>query len=516
MSESCGNPNVESEAVMPRKAKFDKGKTCVKCKENPGNLVIRHAVYCKDCFGPLISSRFRHALEPHINATPSGPRRVALKPTGDLLVGFSGGLGSTVLLDLVHHSYLLKVVANVSKGGKAHPRNNERVWKNVRACYVEIADAFPGMKDRIEDVRAAVGRYDGVEFVPVRIQDAFDPTWWEKVSGKPAPPLGLDIDLSDEDVRISSSNSDSTPISALHSYLRKLPTPTAVHSTISTLIRILLLYTAHATTSSHLVQGTSLTSLSINLISSISQGGGFVVPQVTQEEWFPRTSPAPTESATARRSVRVIRPLRDIGMKECAAWAWWNQLPIAGKQKVPVSRQTIDDLTKDFIVGLEKDFPSTVSTIAKTVAKLAPKGDAGDRCVMCELPTQRSAQEWKARIAIRSFTAPDPSTTLSPATSLSPLLCYSCHTTLTSRSSRGAIPAQTGMPVAGPPSPLVPLPAWTVAHLAAPADTLEPHGCSPSDSTREGEQHGEVWEAKKLSVDDLRTLVGDFMLDDDS
>jgi hypothetical protein len=62
---SCGNPSQESEALMPRtsymlvlsstvliipftvKPKFDKYTTCVRCKQSRGNIVVRHAVYCK-------------------------------------------------------------------------------------------------------------------------------------------------------------------------------------------------------------------------------------------------------------------------------------------------------------------------------------------------------------------------------------------------------------------------------------------------------------------------------------
>jgi hypothetical protein len=39
----------------------------------------------------------------------------------------------------------------------------------------------------------------------------------------------------------------------------------------------------------------------------------------------------------------------------------------------------------DFIIGLEKDYPSTVSTIVKTAAKLTPSNsiDPECRCVIC-------------------------------------------------------------------------------------------------------------------------------------
>lgn len=42
-------------------------------------------------------------------------------------------------------------------------------------------------------------------------------------------------------------------------------------------------------------------------------------------------------------------------------------------------------LLTDFIVGLEKEFPSTVSTIARTGAKLTPSDSImkENRCVVC-------------------------------------------------------------------------------------------------------------------------------------
>ena len=82
-----------------------------------------------------------------MNPKADGPRRTALKPTGNLLVGLSGGLGSSVLLDLVHRCYVaLDKSTMPAEGGRDHPRH-ERVWKRVTVCYVEVCDAFPGVSE---------------------------------------------------------------------------------------------------------------------------------------------------------------------------------------------------------------------------------------------------------------------------------------------------------------------------------------------------------------------------------
>ena len=132
-----------------------------------------------------------------------------------------------------------------------------------------------------------------------------------------------------------------------------LPTATAVSSTLRDFTRLLLLHTAQENGASHLVLGSSLTSLAVSLISGISQGRGFNLTEELQEEWV--LTPEPCQEDTddrvesrIKRSVRVIRPLCDIGMKECAAWAWWNDLQIVGRAKWqwPSSKQEIGSLTK--------------------------------------------------------------------------------------------------------------------------------------------------------------------------
>lgn len=129
---------------------------------------------------------------------------------------------------------------------------------------------------------------------------------------------------------------------ALQTHLASLPTPTATQSTIKTLTRLILLYTAYSTSSSHLLLGTTLTGLSVGLISGIAMGGGFVVREEAGEEWVPQGDGAMGEVG----SIRIVRPLKDMGMKECAAWAWWNGLVVVGKETTAGGKQGLGELTK--------------------------------------------------------------------------------------------------------------------------------------------------------------------------
>lgn len=106
--------------------------------------------FFRDCFPALLGSKVKRSLDSHINTKSETPRKKSLKASGNLLIGFSGGLGSTVLLDLISKLYLSNRTENQSggRGGKDHPRN-EPVWKEASVCYVEISGGFPGVSSLV-------------------------------------------------------------------------------------------------------------------------------------------------------------------------------------------------------------------------------------------------------------------------------------------------------------------------------------------------------------------------------
>ncbi|KAF9450921.1 hypothetical protein P691DRAFT_773576 [Macrolepiota fuliginosa MF-IS2] len=489
---SCGNPNAEADALMTRRPKYDRSKACVKCKSKTGNIVIRHAVYCKDCFFPLISLRFRRTLEPHVNPTLDLHRRKGLKASGNLLIGFSGGLGSTVLLDLVQKTYL---APRERQDGDQNP-NGGCPWPKVVVAHIDTSSVLTEVQGESCRIRGVVESYGAVfEYLPLRLEDAFDQKWWRSVGGPDfVHPTGLDIINEDMFLKLLSSNRTS-PSSALNAYIASLPTQTAVASGIQALVRVLLLYTAVSTHASHLLLGTSLTSLSISLISSISQGGGYSIKEEAQEEWSDNN-----EDGTDR-TVRLVRPLREVGTKECTLWAWWNDLTVIGKHRYSGGRQDISALTRDFIVGLEKDYPSTVSAIARTCNKLTTKESTNTKCLFCERPVQSGIQEWKHKISIRSYRDLGPDIMSPPHMNLEggssgdsrpthtgPVasnLCYACHTTWTSRSIRGNAASQNDIPI----------PVWVASR---------------------SDHHNDLRNGRKVEENDLQYLIKDFLLDSGS
>ena len=196
-------------------------------------------------------------------------------------------------------------------------------------------------------MRAVVARYPAFAFCPLRIEDAFDPAWWARVGGRsPAAERAMGVVVSD--ALPLAPTPASTPAAALTAYLSSLPTPTAAATALATLTRLVLLYAAASARSSHLLLGTTLTSLSVGLIAGVATGAGFVVREEAGETWG------------EGEGVRVVKPLRDMGTKECAAWAWWHALAVPGNPKYtnPGVRQGIGGLTRG------RSFGVSVTTIA--------------------------------------------------------------------------------------------------------------------------------------------------------
>ena len=97
--------------------------------------------------------KFKKGLEPFINV--AGQKKAVLKPWGNLTIGFSGGLGSTVLLDLVRRCYYSSEEVDEKKGN--NPRN-DGIWGKVTVCYVEVSEVYPEVRQsRIDTFDCAQG-----------------------------------------------------------------------------------------------------------------------------------------------------------------------------------------------------------------------------------------------------------------------------------------------------------------------------------------------------------------------
>ncbi|KAI8319242.1 hypothetical protein GQ54DRAFT_245946, partial [Martensiomyces pterosporus] len=125
-----------------------------------------------------------------------------------------------------------------------------------------------------------------------------------------------------------------------------------------------------------LMMGDSATRIATKIISYTSRGRGFSLPlEVCSEStWF--------------GDVAIYRPMRDCIMKEVAFFNQWTKqrsVVVPTFTTMAPAKASIDHLTEAFVVGLDRDFPSTVSTVCRTLQKLEPRQEAlaSFPCIMC-------------------------------------------------------------------------------------------------------------------------------------
>ena len=80
--------------------------------------------------------------------------------------------------------------------------------------------------------------------------------------------------------------------------------------------------------------------------------------------------------------------------------------------------------------------------------------------------------------------------------SLTPLLCYACHTTLTSRGTRGGIAAAAAAATGQFATQVLPLPMWVHDHI-------------------DDNHHGVAFRTTKLTEKEMKSEIGEFLLPDE-
>lgn len=306
----------------------------------------------RTCSLALVEQRFKRAIDSSL------PQKREEDPPF-LAIAYSGGLGSTVLLDLA--SRLL-----APNGKDNGPR---RRWKEIHVLHIEKQETNCSSTAQWT---TNIGRYPEFRFKTLRLVDDFQ-TIFPPAASKPS---------------FGSLSAESASLS-LEQYLHGLPTGSARVATMRNLTRLAVEHHARVLGASHLLLGTSLSSISSSMISRICQGGGFTLA---------------SERGTHTNNLHVVAPLQDVMAKECAAWLKWNDLQTMGGI-VPRPLASIESITRgkrfcrsvsshysffylDFMTSLERDYPSTVSTVSKTLAKIVPKGASSGECQICQRCTK--------------------------------------------------------------------------------------------------------------------------------
>ncbi|KAJ2780087.1 Cytoplasmic tRNA 2-thiolation protein 2 [Coemansia interrupta] len=387
---------------------------CIKCKTAKPNVTIRGCLYCKPCFVSASIVKFRGALKKS-NGRIDAQRRQqhGVSDPQRLMVALSGGPSSTAMLnlvvdyqqsvtqrsgDFVQPPYADIVVGHIDESALFNvPEGAVRSIADGRTfCEASLEDIFSASTDR--DVLLQI----------VRASMASEKQPQQQNGG------GFSAQI------IRDSDNHTPPRERLRQLFSALDSDTSRESLLDAIRTFLLVRLARAHHCAVLLLGDSATRIATRVVSLTSCGRGFSLPFeiASESSWFD--------------GVTMIRPMRDFIAKEVAffnRWAGYASVVVPTFTTSAPVHASIDRLSESFVVGLDRDFSSTVSTVCRTVQKLEPRAEAlaACPCIVCGMPAEPDAQDWRSRLTVGQAAAPASS---SAGFDISSHLCYSCQNIL--------------------------------------------------------------------------------------
>ncbi|XP_074142308.1 cytoplasmic tRNA 2-thiolation protein 2 isoform X2 [Sminthopsis crassicaudata] len=368
----------------------------MKCKEGLPVLIIRAGdAFCKDCFKAYYIHKFRAML---------GKNRLIF-PGEKVLLAWSGGPSSSSMIWQVQEGLsresakrlrFVPGVVYVDEGAVCGQSPEERAKTVAEMKLILQTVGFPYHIVSLEEVF----NLPASVLQPIS-QDLQEPenTYKEAVDGfiqqqqRLPEEGGWEAILSDELRRLSTRDpvgpeevtGDGLPrpaqSTALMTLFNSVKTLTAKEELLQTLRAHLLLHTARLHGYSKVMLGDSCTRLAIKLMTNLALGRGAFLAWDTGF------------SDDRHGDVVLLRPMRDYTLKEIAFYNRMFGVPSvftpAIDTKAP-EKASIHRLMESFILRLQAQFPSTISTVYRTSEKLvkAPRngGAAGPmtaRCLLC-------------------------------------------------------------------------------------------------------------------------------------
>lgn len=355
---------------------------CKKCK-CIGTVVLRKKdYYCSQCFITNVNHKFRASI---------GKNKV-FSSTEKVLVGLSGGLGSSVLLDLVHDGVKL---------------NTHKILRIIPVC-LHITGFTSEDKDTelLNTIKDKCTKY-GFDLYTVHISNDFNDNIVVPINGG--------VVTTSQDV-INRFNSKKTKMSKTewNDFIEKKKQKLYVK--MACILQCSCVFTGETTTT-----------LACNLLSNIGLGRG---AQLHHDVGF---------SDTRHETVKVLRPMKDITKEELSNYAAIKLITCPLPQEENKSNMdSLQSLINSFVVDLQENYSATISTVCKTAEKIGSAVNECDkRCFHCQSDMnikedKLTAQEATSFSKVVCLSHPQQQKMLEPQSfddtvkqSL-PLYCYSC------------------------------------------------------------------------------------------
>ncbi|XP_008838763.1 cytoplasmic tRNA 2-thiolation protein 2 isoform X1 [Nannospalax galili] len=376
----------------PPAARLGREQKCVKCADGRPVVVIRAGdAFCRDCFKAFYVHKFRAML---------GKNRLIF-PGEKVLLAWSGGPSSSSMVwqvleglsqDSAKRLRFVPGIIHIDEGAACGQSPEDREKTLAEMKLVLQSTGFPWHMVTLEEVfslppsvlRCAAQEPEGTEETYKAAVDNFlQQQHVLGAAGSASSTQGeehLHPYHSQEPPGMARSPT-AAQTEALSRLFSSIKTLTAKEELLQTLRNHLILHVARSYGYCKVMTGESCTRLAIKLMTNLALGRGAFLAWDTGF------------SDERHGDVVLVRPMRDHTLKEVAFYNHLFAVPSvftpAIDTKAP-EKASIHRLMEAFILKLQMQFPSTVSTVYRTSEKLvkAPRegcaaGPSGPHCLLC-------------------------------------------------------------------------------------------------------------------------------------
>ncbi|KAG9294219.1 hypothetical protein G9A89_021578 [Geosiphon pyriformis] len=314
----------------------------------------------------------------HLIQTPSADKA---------MIAFSGGPSSRCMLQLLH-DYCEPLPHEISK---------KRVFSSIEVCHVDESIVFQAQEHTVKKIEKITQQY-GYHYIGLHLEDIFSPEFTPSGTYNNLVEITFDDSKRTQANELMSNLHQENSLSnaeKLRSLFENVSKFTSKEDFLWHLKLSLLIQAARKRGCTRLFMGECSTRISIKIISLTSKGRGFSLPfEIAGENaWF--------------EDIIILRPMKDMLSKEIGIYnrfLGFDTVITLNFTSMKPARSSIEKLTEDFIIGLEKEYPSTVSTIFRTGCKLTPSEstDPEQICALCMMPYQKGVKDWQNRITVHA------------------------------------------------------------------------------------------------------------------
>ncbi|NXD88254.1 CTU2 protein, partial [Halcyon senegalensis] len=359
---------------------------CVKCKQSPAALVIRLGdAFCRGCFHEYFVHKFRAML---------GKNRVIF-PGEKVLLALSGGPSSSAMLRQVQEGLsretakrlrFIPGLVYIDEGAVRGQSLAQREQNLARMETLLQATGFPYHLAHLEQAlelppsilrpgpvgssKPSPSYKEAVEgFIQQQRQDGDG----DRDGGTSLPGASTQ-DVPPATPRLPSA----ARTQELLRLFEDVETSTAREELLLMLRTHLILQTARTGGYSKVMTGESCTRVAVKLLTNLALGrGAFLAVDAGFVD-------------DRHGDVMVVRPMREYAAKEIAFYNHFFDVPTLIVPPLRTKRRekpSIHRLMERFLLGMQEDFPSTISTVYRTGEKLSPApaktSVESERCLLC-------------------------------------------------------------------------------------------------------------------------------------